>query len=255
MEAQLYAARQSQKTVEVVKIDPEEFKMNIRNRIDTLDELNQWLRLQGADSSMVFYLMALNGDEDGVVRCCEYTPINTCNEKGNTAVDLALIGDNFEAAKLLHRHGGCPNPRLGANRVLANAIDCFSDPSCGSTAQQNKLISNAIDVGFPLDTFIETDRWEKTEPWCYNYGCTLYAIAVSYANYEILHACLRNGADANKKLKWTHSEFDRCGDAHGIIDREGTPWSILSARDDMQGEKRRRFRELLLQYGATIAEE
>ena len=255
MKAQLYAAKQSKKTVEVVKIDPEEFKTNIRNRIDTLDDLNQWLRLQGADSSMMFYLMALNGDEDGVVRCCEYTPINSCNEKGNTAVDLALIGGDFEAAKLLHRHGGYPNPRLGANRALANAIDQFSDPTYGSTAQQNKLISNAIDVGFSPDTFINMDQWEKTEPWCYNYGCTLYAVAVSHANYEILHACLRNGADANKKLEWTHSELDGLGDVHGISDREGSPWSILSARSDMLGEKRKRFRELLLQYGAKIAEE
>ena len=254
MKAQLYAAAAEDKKSDL-KVDIEAFKEKLRKRFAALDEIDQWLRLQGADSSTMFYLMAVNRDEAGIVRCCEYTTINSCNENGNTAVDLALIGGDFEAAKLLHQHGGRPNPRLGANRKLASAVNDFCDPFCTGHAADNKLITNAIDVGFPSDTFIEDPESDMKEPGRFHYGCTLYAAAVKYANYDILDACLRNGADANKKLEWTHFEVDGWGEEHEIIDKEGTPWAILAVRSDMKGEKRQKFRKLLLQYGAYINEE
>ncbi len=257
MKAQLYAAETKGKKVdEDVKVDREVFKKNIRERIATLDKLDQWLRLQGADSSMMFYLMAVNGDEAGIERCREYTPINSCNEKGNTAVDLALIGGDLETARLLHRHGGCPNPRLGANRKLADAIRRFCDPICSSSKEQDKLIVNAIDLGFSFKTPLEVEAIPYYDVLGgQKSNCTLYAVAVSNANYEVLEACLRNGADANKKLSWSHFEVTLEGDVEEIVDKCGTPWSILSGRGDMKGDMRQKFRELLQRYGACIAEE
>lgn len=256
MKAQLYAAKQPKKADEVVQIGPEELKKNIREQIATLDKLDQWLRLQGADSSMLFYLMAVNGDESGIVRCCEYTTINSCNENGNTAVDLALIGGDFEAAMLLHRHGGFLNPRLGANRKLATAISVFCNPDSCSNADQIKLIVNAIDLGFPPETSVEVPPTREEEESCPLWKNTsLYAVSVDYANYQILEACLRNGVDANKRLFWTKLDVDYWGEEHEYMVKAGTPWEVLSRRSDMIGEKRQKFRELLLQYGANIPKE
>ncbi len=255
MKAQLYAAEAEDKKSDV-KVDIEAFKNSLRRSFAALDEIDQWLRLQGADSSMMFYLMAVNRDEAGIVKCCEYTNINSCNKNGNTAVDLALIGGNFEAAKLLHQHGGRPNPRLGANRKLANAIRVFCDPDSCSSANQNRVIVHAIDLGFPPETSVEVPPTREEEASCPLWNNTsLYAVAVDYANYEILEACLRNGVDANKKLFWTRLDIDYYGEEHEYMVKAGTPWEVLSRRFDMKGEKRQKFRELLLRYGADIPEE
>jgi hypothetical protein len=255
MKAQLYAAEAEDKKSDV-KVDIEAFKNSLRRSFAALDEIDQWLRLQGADSSMMFYLMAVNRDEAGIVKCCEYTNINSCNKNGNTAVDLALIGGNFEAAKLLHQHGGRPNPRLGANRKLANAIRVFCDPDSCSSANQNRVIVHAIDLGFPPETSVEVPPTREEEASCPLWNNTsLYAVAVDYANYEILEACLRNGVDANKKLFWTRLDIDYYGEEHDYMVKAGTPWEVLSRRFDMKGEKRQGFRELLLRYGADIPEE
>lgn len=252
MKAQLYAAK---KVDDADKVDPESFKKDIRERIAALDEVDRWLRFQGADSSMMFYLLAVNCDETSIARCCEYASINSCDEHGHTAVDLALINEKFEAARLLHRYGGAPNPRMGANKQLADAIKDFCDDDFGGGSSENedKLIANAVDAGLSPET-----RVEFRSVMLENVGrvrCTLYAVAVDYANYEVLEACLRNGADANKKLYWWHFEPGSYGESYRVIDQKGTPWAILSMRGDMKGEKRQKFRELLQRYGAKIDEE
>ena len=255
MKAQLYAAAAEDKKSDL-KVDIEAFKEKLRKRFAAFDEIDQWLRLQGADSSMMFYLMAVNRDEAGIVRCCEYTTINSCNENGNTAVDLALIGGDFEAAKLLHQHGGRPNPRLGSNQKLANAIRVVCDPDYCSIANHHGVIAQAIDLGFPPETSVEVPPTREEEASCPLWKNTsLYAVAVDYAIYEILEACLRNGVDANKTLIWTRIDIDHYGEEHEYVVKAGTPWEVLSKRFDMIGEKRQKFRELLLRYGADIPEE
>ena len=253
--AKLYAANKvsTKAKEEVVKVDVEAFKEKIRGRIATFDALSQWLRLQGADSAFMFYLMAINGDEAGIVKICEYCPINVCNEHGLTAVDLALIARKFEVAKLLHRHGGTPNTRRGANSDLSFAIERFFDPFDGWGADV-ELIVAAIEVGFSYKTqgaipSPTGNHWD-------NEYCSLYACAVSCAEYEVIEACLKNGADANEVLYWIHEFPDPVGGGLGEeVVRQGTPWAILSSRSDMQGEKRQKFRGLLIRYGAKIDED
>ena len=251
LKAQLHVAK---KVDDAAKVDPGTFQKDIRERIAALDKVDRWLRFQGADSSMMFYLMAVNGDEASIARCCEYASINSCDEHGHTAVDLALINEKFEAARLLHRYGGAPNPRMGANKQLADAIKDFCDEFFEGLIDKDKLIMivNAVDTGFSPETFVEARNVGPFKQVC----CTLYAVAVDYACYEVLEACLRNGADANKKLLWTHFETDGLlGETHEIIHRQGTPWAILSRRGDMKGEERQKFRALLQRYGAKIDEE
>ena len=253
MKVQVFAAK---KVDDAAKVDPESFKKDIRERIAALDKLDRWLRFQGADSSMMFYLMAVNGDEASIARCCEYASINSCDEHGHTAVDLALINEKLEAARLLHRYGGAPNPRMGANKQLAEAIKDFCDDDFGegSSEDEDKLIANAVDAGLSPETRVE---FRSVMPGgVKTLRCTLYAVAVDYANYEVLEACLRNGADANKELLWTHFEYYGREDwREEITDQQGTPWVILSRRGDMKGEKRQKFRALLQRYGAKIDEE
>lgn len=263
--ARLYAEKKSLKKVvggtetedEGAIVDLESYKRNVRDRIATLDKISLWLRLQGADSAMTFYLMAVNGDEEGIIRTSAYTSINACDEHGLTAVDFALIGEKFEVARLLHRYGGVPNSRWGANLKLGNAISCLCHPFKGCSTRQVKLIVNAIEVGLSPETDVYIPRYdcggfESARP---GLDCTLFASAVRHANYEVIEVCLKCGADANKMLLWTTADVDDWGEPYEAVEDQGTPWSVLSARKDMTGEKRQKFLELLLRYGANISEE
>ena len=228
------------------------FKKSIRDRIAALDEVSQWLRLQGVDSSMMFYLMAINGDEASIVRSLEYSSINACDEHGLTAVDLALVGEDFEAAKLLHCHGGTPNTRWRANSRLASAIDGLCDPIDGASQNDIKLIIAAIGAGLSHKTRVRIPFYHGV-PHIDEY-CSLYACAVGYAQYDVIEACLKNGADPNEVLCWTREERLPGGELDEVVDNQATSWSILSQREDMKGDRRRKFRELLQLYGAKIDE-
>ena len=260
MRAQLYAEKRETRLVNgkfieevvdsTVNVNQASLKKSIRDQVAVLDEVSQWLRLQGADASVMFYLMAVNGDEAGIVRSREYCSINTCDEHGHTAVDLALEGGKFDVARLLHRHGGVPNARLRANSKLTQAINCFCDPE--DYGGNIKLIIVAIEVGLSYKTRVKIPS--PYGPGCDEY-CSLYAASVRFAQYDMLEACLKKGADANEILSFdTKQSIPGYGEEE-VPFEEGSPWSILSKRSDMKGEKRQKFRELLQRYGARIDEE
>ena len=235
----------------VVKVDPESLKRHIREEIARLDIVSQWLRQQGVDSAMMFYLMAINGDEVGIDRSRKYSEINVCDEHGFTAVDLALIDGKFEVARLLHRHGGVPNTRWKANSRLAQAIELFCDPM-ETWAANIKLIIAAIEAGFSYKTEVcipslTGNRFDDEY-------CSLYACAVWKVEYDVVEACLKNGADANEVLCWEREVPDPVsGGLDYEVVRQGTPWSILSQNSNK--ENLQKFRELLQHYGARIDEE
>ena len=252
--AKLYAAKTVSKTAsdkeiasEVAKDDPESLKKCIRERLAVFDDVVQWLRQQGVDSSIMFYLMAINGDEVGIDRSREYCSINACDEHGLTAVDLALVEGKFDVVRLLHRYGGVPNTRLGANPRLAQAINCFCDPF-DDWGADIKLIVAAIEAGFPHNTRVRIPSHHGAHLDEY---CSLFACAVQYANYDVLEACLKNGADVNEVLSWNMKQPCPWGEEDVSV-KEGTPWAILSSGMDMKEDKRQKFRALLQQYGAKI---
>ncbi len=252
--ARLYAPSTApKKEDEMAVFHPESLKKNIRDRIAKFDKITLWLRQQGADSAIMFFLMAINGDETGIVSCSKYCQINACDEHGLTAVDLALEKGEFDAAKLLHRCGGAPNVRWHKDSKLRCAIDCFCDPIDPASRDQIKLIVAAIDAGLSPEMRIELN--DPSEHY-HSIHCSLYAVAVRYAQYDVLEACLRNGADPNETLNWTADDGTDPFTYETIesIILKGTPWSILSKRNDMKGETRQKFRELLQKHGAQIDE-
>ena len=199
----------------------------------------------------MFFLMAINGDETGIVSSSKYCQINACDEHGLTAVDWALERGEFDAAKLLHRHGGALNAQRHKNSKLKRAIDLFCDWDESPGPDQIKLIVAAIDAGLSPEMRVElNDPSEHYHSMC----CSLYAVAVRYAQYDVLEACLRNGADPNEMLRWTEDHCHSPDDCFTEVIFQGTPWAILSKRNDMKGEMRQKFRELLLRYGAQIDE-
>ena len=251
--ARLYAPKQiSKEEDEIVKIDPEVLKKNIRDRVAKFDKITLWLRQQGVDSAMMFYLMAINGDEAGIVSSSKYCQINGCDEHGLTAVDLALERGEFGAAKLLHRYGGAPNVRWHKNSKLRCAIKLFCDWHDTPSMDQIRLIVAAIEAGLSPEMRVEID--DPTERW-HSIHCSLYAVAVRHAQYDVLEACLKTGVDANEVLYWTSEIYNPLDkDVIEEVVSKGTPWSILSNRGDMHGDQRQKFRALLERYGAKIDE-
>ena len=146
-----------------------------------------------------------------------------------------------------------PNTRRNANSELAIAIESFCDPFDNWMADI-KLIVAAIEAGFSYKTQVKIPSLEGKR-WDDEY-CSLFARAVSCAEYEVIEACLKNGADANEVLYWVR-EIPGPPDEGPVeeVVRKGTPWSILSNRGDMKEEERQKFRALLQRYGAKIDEE
>lgn len=224
------------------------YKQELRDKLASFEKVTNWLRAQKVDCAMMFYLLATNADENGIKRNSRDCPINAVDELGRTAVDWALINDDVSAAKLLHKYGGTPNPRWRANERLKNAIENFCCQSMYKP-EEEKLIVDAIDCGVSPRTHVvlrNTSDPYDTE----GATTTLFAAAVAYANFDILQACLRNGADANEKLEATRKIGINASSGEDYEDEivwQGRPGEMLSKRENWD-----KFKQLLMDYGAKI---
>lgn len=237
-------------------VDIEVFKKGIRERIMRLDEIEKWLRSKGVGAAELFYLLAVNGDEEGVARNCDTYPINLCDENGLTAVDRALIEGEYDAAKLLHRHGGIPNTRWQVNQKLRERINCLCHymESEFLTREDTAFIAKAIEVGLSPETRVCLVLPSSECPS--NVECSLFAAAVDSLEYDIVEACLKKGIDVNKELVASDEHYmPFIGDfITNYVKFKGTPWQIISKRE-IPLERRNRFRELFRKYGAVNLED
>lgn len=230
----------------------------IEEEVKRLSQIEWWLRYKGAGAATLFYLLAVNGDEEGIEKNSQRYSINACDERGRTAVDIALIMDEYEIAKLLNKFGGVINPRWQANSTLAKYISCMCHWDTRYDSDEKKrsaYIARAIEMGLPFDAKLEVRLDDDGFPTQFPSYCTLFVAAVDNARYDVVDACLKKGADANKELVWVNEELFGDSVRGTYVKKRGTPWAILSQHKGIKEDVRIRFKELLLKYGARISEE
>lgn len=198
-------------------------------------KIANWLRAQKADCAMMFYILAANGDADGIEKTSKDCPINAIDEFGRTAVDWALINDNLQAAKLLHKFGGTPNPRWQANERLKEAMESFCSLWYDKTETSVKLITEALDCGLSPETPVEVEKSPDPNDHERRMNGSLFAAAVYLEDLDVIDACLRNGADANACLELTRpgwpNPFSYSGESVGDeLVWHGTATEVLAKR-------------------------
>ena len=229
-------------------VELEKYKQSVRESIGVYSKIDRWLRINGADAATMFYLLAKNEDEEGIIRNRERYSINACNEKGHTAVDIALIMGDYKVAKLLHKCGGLINSRWRANKRIVRCINVVSEFSGYNylSEEDNEFLGNALGMGLSPDMTVSTVG-DSISPI---YG-TLFGEAVINAHYQVAENCLKNGADVNKELVWTKLEsFGPYVDE--IIVRKNMPWDVVPTIQGISEETCARFKELFVRYGARI---
>lgn len=236
----------------------EKYKQSVRESIGVYSKIDRWLRINGADAAMMFYLLAKNEDEEGIMRNRERYSINACDEKGHTAVDIALMESEYKVAKLLNKCGGVINSRWRANARIVRCVDSICSWDEDLSKEECEFLSNAIEMGFSPDIQLciryEDLGYEQQGLPSDPVYCTFFGEAIRKAKYNVVEACLENGKDVNKEVVWTKIECFRF-DVFEEKVIKGTPWDILSKHKWINDECRSRFKELFLRYGARIPSE
>lgn len=232
-------------------VDFEVYKHNLKNKMSVMLDIEKWLRLRGADSATMFYLFAVNGDEKGIIRNCDKYPINACDDRGLTAVDLALIEGEYSAAELLHRYGGTPNAQWKKNHLLRKGIETLCTEWEELKMEEVAFIVKAIEVGLSPDTLVQLINPFERNECIFPRECSLFAAAVEDAAYEIVEACLKQGVNVNKELIYINDITTVPFTGEVIEDVESVlPWDKVKRFPSCD-----KFRDLFLKYGAKNPEE
>jgi hypothetical protein len=128
-------------------VDLEKYKESIRNTVKVFSTIEKWLRLNGADAAIMFYLLASNEDEEGIMRNRERYSINACDEKGHTAVDIALMKSEYKVAKLLNKCGGVINSRWRANARIVRCVDNVCKWYEDLSKEECEFLANTMEMG------------------------------------------------------------------------------------------------------------
>lgn len=221
------------------------------------DKIDRWLRLNGADSATLFYLLAKNGDVEAIVKNSERFSINACNEIGLTAVDLALLNEEYDLAKILNQHGGLINTRWKANARIVRCVDQVCRWGVLLSKEDKQFLVNAIEMGLSpdIEVSIKYDDYGSLLPPNEQKDVSLFGAAVEMAKYDIVEACLKNGVDVNKEVVCTQWTSYGPYEIEGVIVAKNMPWDILLKHKGIKEETRARFRELFVRYGARIPTE
>ena len=202
-----------EKTDEEKALDAGDFKRKVLlPKIEMFEKELAWLRLQGADCAMTFYLLAKNGDAEGLQRMVDSYPINFCDGNGATAWDLAFLAEEKETALMLKKVGASTTEGLAARRVrqalnnIAYNSIAYAETSWRVPDERARDIVRALEFG--MDP--ETDVVVKAHPlpddaggWCECHECL--AVALLYDDL-LLERCLQQGVLDVKRSYPTGSE-------------------------------------------------
>lgn len=156
-------------------------KRELADSLDKFKQAREWLKQQGVDCAGLFYLLAIHGKERELASCSETLPINARDEEGLTALDMALNGGLWDAARMLHSFGGSFDTEAIRNKRLASAIE---DVSRGKDSRaREELVKTALSMGLNPDA-----------------KC-LFGNCVKNGIVQMVEACLAAGRDPNIEMR------------------------------------------------------
>jgi hypothetical protein len=136
----------------------------------------------------MFYLLAKNEDEEGIIRNREKYSINACDEKGHTAVDIALIKSEYKVAKLLNKCGGVINSRWRANARIVRCVDNVCKWYEDLSKEECEFLANTMEMGLSPEIEVSLnydDQGLEVSPFERKY-CTLFGAAIENAKYNVV---------------------------------------------------------------------
>lgn len=218
----------------------------------------RWLQRNHADCATMYYVLAHSGLNEVLALFLETYPINARNADGATAMDMALIAKDFDAAEILKKHGGTCSPLFRGYPELKLALDVLGVESEGSddrgfsfeemTPDQREMIVKAIKFGgLSPDREIEMGSGYRADGRLLR--CSLFGLSIYHAEMEIAETCLQQGVDVNAVIKKIEYISELGGDC---TDEEGTPMKIVQRK--YGGAFRDKFVGMLKRYGAKDVE-
>lgn len=211
-------------------------------KIEELQNIMLWLKHEGADCALMFYLLAKQGDESALANMAEKYPINAVDEHGYTAVDWAFCAEEWDVARRLHACGGrnehALNGRLStAVRRLFNGWMPENSPLDDG---DRVLIVNAIGGGLsPKIRQMYEDRW-----------CSIFEVALWEQECDLVEAFLHDGVDPQADLVSDFSFVDDFGRQQSVEERRKPMDVVVRLKES---EKKERLKKLLKDYGAMEA--
>ena len=195
-------------------------RIELTRELISLDATRCWLRGVGSNCSDCIYMLAKLRLRDALAEVLHTYPINAKNENGLTATDMAIIGEDSEAARLLMSFGGMCDTMGIRNPAIKHILENIRN----MTENMWDSLELAMDAGLSLDTkssFIDCETNGKGAFWdTWKLRLPLRGRAIYEANERLLRLCMSHGMDLDKPFLVEYIDDD--------LDPESTPDDVAN---------------------------
>lgn len=230
---------------------------NGKTRLMRLNEMMTWLKAQGADCALMFYLLAKYGLDDALKSCLKIWPIEARSANGLNATELALESGDYDVALKLCALG-CKCCSKARNSFLTNAVNSYFNQG---SAKSKQLVECALSVGLSPDSEYHSGSFEMLDgEIVHGYSTSIFGAALYNGDYNLVKKCLDAGADPNSTiaicrydpaLKGVFAEDEDC---YSYTEKDcGSPLYIVNclwATGEEGVEDRDKISALLISRGA-----
>lgn len=230
---------------------------NGKTRLMRLNEMMTWLKAQGADCALMFYLLAKYGLDDALKSCLKIWPIEARSANGLNATELALESGDYDIALKLCALG-CKCCSKARNSFLTNAVNSYFNQG---SAKSKQLVECALSVGLSPDSEYHSGSFEMLDgEIVHGYSTSIFGAALYNGDYNLVKKCLDAGADPNSTiaicrydpaLKGVFAEDEDC---YSYTEKDcGSPLYIVNclwATGEEGVEDRDKISALLISHGA-----
>lgn len=193
---------------------------NGKTRLMRFNEMMTWLKAQGADCALMFYMLAKYGLDEALQSCLKIWPIEARTTNGFNATELALEGGDYDVARKLCLLGCKCRPEL-PNSFLSSAVNLYF----GADMKARQTVATALSVGLsPYCEYVVDDGYDDMGYSVHGYKTSLFGAALYNGDYNLVEKCLDAGADPNSTVKiyrWYEDEQEAYSSGIVYWEREG----------------------------------
>ena len=148
-------------------------------QIAKCEDVKIWLETHGANCGNMFYLLAKHDMLEVAEKMLAFYPVNAKDQNGLTAVDIAIINQEWDVARKLHRLGGRCDKWAKNNHYVRDVISKYYKEHHAGLCD-TMPIKRALEFGLNPDTFFEH--------------------AIELRDIDMIEEALKAGRDPNKPL-------------------------------------------------------